>query len=190
MFSVYIDVKSLQIKRQYHVWYIGIMIKWHICIMKGNPMLKVLFVCIHNSARSQMAEAFLNELGQGLFHAESAGIEAGSLNPFVVKVMQEIDYDLSDNETNSVFDFFKEGRVYTFVVKVCDETSGQRCPVFPSALREFNWSITDPSTFSGSEIEILAQTRQVRDELRLKVLAFIEEHKVFAENRRDELEIK
>ncbi|MFU8793587.1 MAG: arsenate reductase ArsC [Acholeplasmataceae bacterium] len=153
-------------------------------------MLKVLFVCIHNSARSQMAEAFLNDLGEGLFHAESAGIEAGSLNPYVVKVMQEIDYDLSENETNSVFDFFKEGRVYTYVVKVCDEASVQRCPIFPSALREFNWSITDPSTFSGSEIEILSQTRKVRDQIKLKVLSFIEEHRTFAKNRRDELEIK
>ena len=149
-------------------------------------MLNVLFVCIHNSARSQMAEAFLNRLGEGLFYAESAGIEAGSLNPFVVKAMEEIDYDISQNETNSVFDFFKEGRRYTFVIKVCDEASGQRCPVFPSALKEFNWSVTDPSTFSGSEIEILDKTREVREEIKRKVLEFIKEHGAYAKSRDDE----
>ena len=81
-------------------------------------MQKVLFVCIHNSARSQMAETFLNDLGEGRFVAESAGLEKGVLNPIVVEAMAELGYDISNNQTDSVFDFFKEGRNYDYVVKV------------------------------------------------------------------------
>ena len=68
-------------------------------------MQSVLFICIHNSARSQMAEAFLNRLGEGRYVAESAGLEPGTLNPYVVEVMKEIGYDLSQNQCKSVFDF-------------------------------------------------------------------------------------
>lgn len=92
-------------------------------------MLKVLFVCVHNSARSQMAETFLNDLGKEYFFAESAGLEKGELNPNVVEVMKEIGYDISNNQTKSVFDFFKSGKSYTYVIKVCDEMNGQRCPI-------------------------------------------------------------
>ena len=86
-------------------------------------MIKVLFVCVKNSARSQMAEAFLNQLGQPDFIAESAGIETGTLNPIVVKVMAEIGYDISNNSVNSVFDFLKQGNQYSLVVKVCDQVN-------------------------------------------------------------------
>lgn len=89
---------------------------------------KVLFVCIHNSARSQMAEAFLNGLGGELFEAQSAGFEPGKMNPLVVEAMAEIGYDLSKNETNSVFEFFKDGKRFNYVVTVCDEGAAQRCP--------------------------------------------------------------
>jgi len=68
---------------------------------------KVLFVCVHNSARSQMAEAFLNALAGDRFYAESAGLEPGKINPFVVKVMKEVGIDISNNKIDSVFDFFK-----------------------------------------------------------------------------------
>ncbi len=94
-------------------------------------MYNVLFVCIHNSARSQMAEAFLNELGKENFHAESAGLEPGKLNPNVIKVMQEIGIDISNNSTTDVFDLFRKGKRYDAVVTVCDAANGERCPVFP-----------------------------------------------------------
>ena len=71
-------------------------------------MTRVLFVCVHNAARSQMAEAFLNRLGEGRFTAQSAGLEPGTLNPYVVRAMQEIGYDLSGNQTKGVFDFYRE----------------------------------------------------------------------------------
>ncbi len=135
--------------------------------------IRVLFVCIHNSARSRMAEAFLNKLGDGRFEAESAGIEPGKLNPVVVKAMREVEYDISKNPTNSVFEFFKEGRVYSYVITVCDESSSERCPVFSGALHKLHWSFPDPSSFSGSEEEKLVKTRKVRDDIKVKVGEFI-----------------
>jgi arsenate reductase len=136
---------------------------------------RVLFVCIHNSARSQMAEAFLNALGSGKFEAESAGIEAGTLNPLVVEVMKEKGYDLSNNQTNSVFDYFKEGRRYNLVVKVCDAVNGQLCPVFPGTKVELNWNITDPSTLVGSKEEKLEALRIIRDLIEIKVKDLIKD---------------
>lgn len=146
-------------------------------------MIKVLFVCVHNSARSQMAETFLNDYGKDLFFAESAGIEKGTLNPYVVKVMSEIGYDISQNQTNSVFEFYKEGRMYTFVIKVCDEIHGQRCPIFPNALKDIYWNISDPSIINGDEASILEKTRIIRDQIKERVLLFIEDNKEYAKKR-------
>jgi len=136
---------------------------------------KVLFICIHNSARSQMAETYLNHLGKGAFTAESAGLEPGSLNPYVVKVMAEEGYDISGNSTNSVFDFYKEKRSYDFVVAVCSKEAEERCPIFPGGGERLHWPFTDPSSVDGSEEEKLNTARRVRDEIKAKVLAFITE---------------
>ena len=89
---------------------------------------KILFLCIHNSARSQMAEAYLEKFGGEKFLAESAGLEAGILNPLAVEVMQEEGIDISNKKTKDVFEFFKEGRLYQYVVTVCDEANSARCP--------------------------------------------------------------
>src|ERR1039458_7771996 len=115
---------------------------------------KVLFVCIHNSARSQMAEAFLNKMGGEALHAESAGLEPGKLNPFVIKVMREVGIDLSNNGTQSVFDLFRMGRRYDAVVTVCDAASAEQCPIFPGKVKRIAWSFPDPSAKKGTEEEI------------------------------------
>lgn len=137
----------------------------------------VLFVCIHNSARSQMAEAFLNQPGGEAFHAESAGMEPGKLNSNVIKVMQEAGIDISQNVTKSVFDLFKQGRRYNAVITVCDAATAESCPIFPGIVKRMGWSFADPSSFTGTQQEILEQTRKVRDEIRQTILAFIEEAK-------------
>ncbi len=139
---------------------------------------RVLFVCIHNSARSQMAEAFLNSLGGDNFEAESAGIEAGKLNPIVVEAMKEIGYDLSNNQTNSVFDFFKEGRRYDLVIKVCDAVNGQLCPVFPGTRVSLNWNITDPSSLAGTPEEKLIEIRKIRYFIQIKVENLVKDFKL------------
>lgn len=137
--------------------------------------IKVLFVCVHNSARSQMAEAFLNKIGNGKFIAESAGLEPGVLNPVVVDAMKETGFDLSNNKTKSVFEFFKQGKRFEYVVTVCDEANSERCPIFPSAKKTLHWSFKDPSAIKGTYDEKLVETRIIRDEIKSKLEKWIEE---------------
>jgi arsenate reductase len=120
-----------------------------------------------------MAEAFLNDLGKDKFVAESAGLEPGVLNPLVVEVMKEAGYDISGNKTKSVFDFYKQGKTYDFVITVCDESSGERCPLFPGGATRLHWGFDDPSSFNGDEKEKLAKTRIVRDKIKEKIISFI-----------------
>ena len=134
---------------------------------------RVLFVCIHNSARSQMAEAFLNKYGENKYIAESAGLEPGKMNPNVVRVMQELGIDLSRKGTQGVFDLLKRGASYDAVVTVCDEASAEQCPVFPGPGKRIAWSFEDPSSFKGTPDEILQHTRLVRDEIEKAVKAFV-----------------
>ena len=91
---------------------------------------KVLFICIHNSARSQMAEAWLNKICGDFFAAQSAGLEPGILNPLVVEVMREVGIDLSKKGTQRVFDVWKSGELFAYVITVCDESSAEQCPFF------------------------------------------------------------
>lgn len=124
---------------------------------------QVLFVCIHNSARSQMAEAFLNRECGHAFRAQSAGIEPGALNPIVVEAMAERGIDISGNATKSVADMIGSAQHFDYVITVCDETSAERCPVFPGGTQRLHWGFPDPSSFPGSHAEKLAATRVVRD---------------------------
>jgi arsenate reductase len=130
---------------------------------------KVLFVCIHNSARSQMAEAFLNSICPEHFSAQSAGIEPGKLNPIVVQAMSEVCIDISQNKTKAVFDFIKRGEPFHYVITVCDETSAERCPVFPGVTTRLHWGFLDPSSFTGTPEEKLARTREVRDTIKARI---------------------
>jgi arsenate reductase len=137
---------------------------------------KVLFLCVHNSARSQMAEAFLNQLAGDIFKAESAGLEPGILNPLVVEVMQEIGIDISGNLTRSAFDLFKQGLTFNFVITVCDAANAERCPIFPGVTKRISWSFDDPSSFTGTHEEKLAKTRLVRDKIKSEVEKFANEY--------------
>jgi len=136
---------------------------------------RVLFVCIHNSARSQMAEAFLRKYGQGRFESESAGIEPGKMNPVVVTVMKEEGIDLTDKKTQGVSALIRAGRRYDLVITVCDEASAERCPVFPGEMKRLTWSFEDPSSFKGSETEIIGRTRSVKDQIKQRVENFVAE---------------
>ena len=131
---------------------------------------RVLFVCVHNSARSQMAEAFLNSLAGDRFEAHSAGLEPGVLNPLAVEVMKEIGIDISRKQTKSAFDLFKKGELFSYVVTVCDAASAEMCPIFPGLVtKTIHWSFEDPSAFTGTHEERLEKTRQVRDAIRSKI---------------------
>jgi arsenate reductase len=134
---------------------------------------RVLFVCIHNSARSQMAEAYLKYLGGDRFDVESAGLEPGVLNPLAVEVMKADGIDISAHATKGVLDFLKERRQFDYVITVCDEAAAERCPVFPGGGTRLHWGFADPSSFEGSRQEKLAMTRNVRDAIRRRVEEFI-----------------
>ncbi|MBN1948223.1 MAG: arsenate reductase ArsC [Candidatus Cloacimonetes bacterium] len=137
--------------------------------------IKVLFVCIHNSARSQMAEALLKKHGRDFFEVESAGLEPGKLNPLAVKAMKDIGIDISQNQATSVFDLFRKGRNYNFVITVCDESSSERCPIFPGRVKRLHWGFTDPAALSGTEAEKQEQTNAIRDQIEQKIFEFIKD---------------
>jgi len=136
-------------------------------------MTKVLFLCVHNSARSQMAEAYLNKLAGDRFAAESAGLEPGKLNPFVVRVLAEDGIDIAGKETRSVFDLFKAEKKFHIVVTVCDKEAAERCPIFPGLSEKLHWPFPDPSRITGSDEEILSRTREVRDMIKEAVSNFV-----------------
>jgi arsenate reductase len=135
--------------------------------------IRVLFVCTHNSARSVMAETFMNDLGGDRFHAESAGLEPRETNPLVIRVMKEEGYDLSGRKGNSIFEYFKEGRLYDYVVYVCASEDEDRCPVFPGVRRSLHWPFPDPSRLEGREEEKLSETRRIRDQIRSRIEEWI-----------------
>jgi arsenate reductase len=137
--------------------------------------IKVLFVCIHNSGRSQIAEAFLNNLAGDRFAAESAGIDAGILNPFVVESMKEAGIDISSNKTKSVFDFYKQGRMFSYVITVCEKESADRCPIFLGVTKRIQWFFSDPAKAMGTREEKLKQIAVIRDEIKAAVEKFISE---------------
>jgi arsenate reductase len=136
---------------------------------------KVLFICIHNSARSQMAEAWLNYICGEFFEAQSAGLEPGTLNPLAVEVMREVGIDISGKKTQAVFDVFKSGQLFSHVVTVCDESSAEKCPIFPGPTKRLHWSFADPSQVTGTNEEKLRLVREIRDEIRMKIEAWCEE---------------
>ncbi len=133
----------------------------------------VLFICVHNSARSQMAEEYLRLLSNGEITVESAGFEPRAINPLVVEAMQEDGVDLSQKQTQSVFDLFKQGHSYSAIITVCDESEGGECPIFPGMTHRLHLPFPDPSTLEGAHEEKLAKVRCIRDEIKQMVRDFI-----------------
>ena len=137
---------------------------------------KVLFICVHNSARSQMAAALLNKRCGEFFEVQSAGLEPGTLNPLAVEVLREMEIDISKNKTQAVFDIFKSGELFAYVITVCDESEAKGCPIFPGVTTRLHWSFPDPSKFRGPFEEKQKQTRKVRDKIDNQIRQFCAEH--------------
>jgi arsenate reductase len=133
---------------------------------------KALFICVHNSARSQMAAALLNKRCPDFFEAQSAGLEPGELNPLAVEALQEIGIDISRNKTQGVFDVFKSGQLFAFVVTVCSESEAQGCPIFPGITTRLHWPFRDPSKLTGSRGQKLEGTREILGEIDERVKEF------------------
>ena len=136
---------------------------------------KVLFVCIHNAGRSQIAEELLKKLAGDRFEVESAGLEPGKLNPIVVETLKEEGIDITGKQTKAVFDLVKKADHYSYVITVCDESSAERCPIFPGLSQRLHWSFTDPSKFEGTHDEKLTKTRKVKEEIRHQIKEWLRE---------------
>jgi arsenate reductase len=134
---------------------------------------KVLFICVHNSARSQMAEAWLKTIGGEMFEVQSAGLEPTVINPFVVKAMKAVGIDLSGKETQSVFTLFQQGLLFDYVITVCKDSEG-KCPIFPGINKRLNWVFENPETFQGNDEQIVAQVEDLRDRIRAKIQSWVD----------------
>ena len=122
-----------------------------------------------------MAAAWLNDICGDDFEAESAGLEPGELNPLTVQVMNEVGIDISNNETQAVFDVFKRGQIFAYVITVCDETSAEKCPIFPGVTNRLHWSFPDPAALVGTQQERLEGTRKIRDDIRARIEMWCDE---------------
>lgn len=134
--------------------------------------MRVLFLCTHNSARSQMAEGFLRHLAGDRFEVASAGTEAKGVNPLAVRAMGEVGIDLAGHTSKTLDRFL--GQPWDFVITVCDQAS-EACPVFPAGAMRLHWSFDDPSGASGSNAERLVVFRRVRDEIKSRIAAWLAE---------------
>lgn len=135
----------------------------------------VLFICVHNSARSKMAEAWMNRFCGDLFEVQSAGLEPGQIHPMTIEVMKEVGIDLPQKGTQSVFEVVKKGQLFAYVVTVCDESNAAACPIFPGVAKRLHWSLPDPAAATGTSEDRLEAFRAVRDAIRAKVEAFCRE---------------
>lgn len=141
----------------------------------ADPRCRVLFVCVHNSARSQLAEEYLRLMAGDRFVVESAGLTAGTLNPHVVAVLQDEGIDLSHKKTQAVRDLFQRGETYQWVVTVCSREAEENCPVFPGPVRRLSWPFPDPAGFTGSPEEVRVQVGTLAAEIKQQVRQFIRE---------------
>ena len=137
---------------------------------RGTDKIRVFFICTHNSARSQMAEGFLNHLGAGRFEARSAGTEPSVLSPLAVQAMAEEGIDISGQHAKSIDAFLQEP--FDYVITVCDDAN-ETCPVFHNARHRLHWSLPDPSRVEGTREERLSVFRAVRDAIRARVEEFL-----------------
>lgn len=135
------------------------------------PKFRVLFVCVHNSARSQMAEALLRKHASHWFEVESAGFEPGGVLPAAVSAMNQIGIDIGNATAKSVFDLYRAGRIYHYVVTVCDEATARQCPIFCERL---HWTFPDPSA-AESDDERLAVAVAAREQIEARIRAWLAE---------------
>lgn len=136
---------------------------------------RFMFICIHNSGRSQMGEAFLRHYAGDKFEVHSAGIEAGKLNPLVVKAMEEIGISMEGHYAKKAQDYIDREEHFDYVLTVCDETNAERCPLFPGKHTRLHWGFPDPSALTGTDEEKLAGIRPIRDAIGKKIQDWLQE---------------
>ena len=138
-----------------------------------NDRIRVLVLCTGNSARSQMAEGLLRQLGSDRFEVCSAGVEPSQVRPQAIAVMREIGIDISGHHSKSVDEFL--GQEFDYVITVCDHAN-EKCPIFPGKVQRIHWSFEDPALAQGDEASKLAVFRRVRDEIVVRLKEFVAGH--------------
>lgn len=139
--------------------------------------IKVLFLCTGNSARSQMAEAFLRAHAGDRFEPYSAGLEPQGINPYTVRVMEEIGFDLSDQRAKHVEEYMGKAH-FGYLITVCAQAE-ERCPkVFPGVGQRLHWEFEDPAAFEGTDQEKLEKFRQIRDQIAQRINEWLDEQGV------------
>lgn len=145
-----------------------------------NRKIKVLFICAHNSVRSQIAEEYLKHIGGNRFRAESAGIKPSGLDPVVIELMGEEGYDMRRKRSRSAWNLFRQGEQYNFVINVCNRELDDEWPVFQGPFAQLNWPFPDPGTFSCNGKSRTEQMRELRDAIRKRVEQFVSETTYFS----------
>lgn len=136
--------------------------------------IRVLFVCVSNSFRSQIAEAILNEKYGGYFEAESAGFSKKEINSLAIKVMDEYGVDISSKSSDKLIDFYNEGRKYDYVITVCNRKEEDDCPIFPGVVARFNWNnFDDPEEYTGSDEVKLVKARELLKKIETRIDEFV-----------------
>lgn len=137
---------------------------------------RILFVCIHNSARSQIAEELMRQICDSTMEVESAGLSPGELNPLAIEVLLEEGIDIREKATKDVFEVYKSGKLFSHVITVCDEASAEKCPIFPGVVKKLHWSFADPSQFTGTHDEKLEKTRAIKDQIKKRIYDFCDQY--------------
>ncbi|MGQ9465514.1 MAG: arsenate reductase ArsC [bacterium] len=138
------------------------------------PKPRVLFLCYHNSARSQIAEGLLRNIAGDKFDVYSAGIEPTRVHPIAIKVMKEIGIDISNQSSKSVGSLLSEH--FGYIITVCDDAK-EKCPTFPGVSIRLHWPFEDPAKASGTKEEILSVFRRIRDQIKQKIELWLKENK-------------
>ncbi len=128
---------------------------------------KVMFLCTHNSARSQMAEAFLRRYGGDKFDVYSAGLEPTEIHPFAKQVMEELGFDMTGHRSKDLQQFLGKTH-FGYLITVCARAEEQ-CPIFPGVSLRLHWPLADPAAFEGTEVEKLEKFREIRDQIHERI---------------------
>lgn len=140
-------------------------------------MKRVLFLCTGNSARSQMAEAFLNKYGGSEYEAHSAGLQPKGMNPFTIQVMREIGIDVSSQRSKGIGEYLGK-TLFQYLITVCDDAE-KNCPTtWPGISKRIHWSFEDPAAFDGTDEERLRKFRQIRDQIEQRIQTWLAEQGV------------
>ena len=138
---------------------------------------RILFLCTGNSARSQMAEAFLQKYAGEHFEAHSAGLKPSGVNPFTVRALQEVGIDISENTSKGIETYLGK-TLFQYLITVCDDAD-KNCPtIWPGVNQRMHWSFEDPAAFEGTDAEKLAKFRDIREQIDERIKAWLAEQKL------------